>query len=82
MDANMTLKEKLTELIRDRLIYASGIQAGDLFQHTAELTVENIFAILAQEGYGQVESEAEEGNPYILHGEELERTAKARMEKK
>lgn len=54
MDASMTLKEKLTELIRDRLIYASGIKTGDLFQHTAEITVENIFMFLSQEGYGKM----------------------------
>ncbi len=46
MEASMTLKEKLKELIRDRLIYASGIKTGDLFDHTAELTVENIIAML------------------------------------
>lgn len=47
MESSMTLKKKLKELIRDRLIYASGIKTGDLFDHTAELTVENIFSILA-----------------------------------
>lgn len=47
MESSMTLKEKLKELVRDRLIYASGIKTGDLFDHTAELTVENIFSILA-----------------------------------
>ena len=47
MESSMTLKEKLKELIRDRLIYASGIKTGDLFDHTAELTVENIIYILA-----------------------------------
>ena len=46
MEATMTLKEKLKELIRDRLIYASGIKTGDLFDHTAELTVANIISML------------------------------------
>ena len=51
MDASMTLKEKLTELIRDRLNYASGIKTEELFQTTAEMTVENIFMFFNQDGY-------------------------------